>query len=145
MHRVIAKDPRNAERIFPYIGGEEVNDSPTHSHHRYVINFGEMSEEEARSWPDLMKIVEERVKPERDQLREHSSARPRKEKWWLYGRYRPGLFDAIRGLERVLVHAFVSKYVQFAFVPSNYLVGCPNQVFAYEMLSPFCVLQSRST
>ena len=47
MHELIAKDPRNAERIFPYIGGEEVNDSPTHAHHRYVINFGEMSEEEA--------------------------------------------------------------------------------------------------
>ena len=47
MHELIAKDPRNAERIFPYIGGEEVNNSPTHAHHRYVINFGELSEEEA--------------------------------------------------------------------------------------------------
>ena len=54
MHELIAKDPRNAERIFPYIGGEEVNDSPTHAHHRYVINFGEMSKKEARQWPDLM-------------------------------------------------------------------------------------------
>ena len=54
MHELIAKDPRNAERIFPYIGGEEVNDSPTHAHHRYVINFGDMSEDEARQWPDLM-------------------------------------------------------------------------------------------
>lgn len=39
MERLIQKDPRNAERIFPYIGGEEVNDSPTHAHHRYVISF----------------------------------------------------------------------------------------------------------
>jgi hypothetical protein len=29
MHRLTAMDSRNAERIFPYIGGEEVNDSPT--------------------------------------------------------------------------------------------------------------------
>ena len=48
MHELIAKDKRNAERIFPYIGGEEVNDSPRTAHHRYVINFGEMTEEEAR-------------------------------------------------------------------------------------------------
>ena len=54
MHRLIEKDPRNAERIFPYIGGEEVNSSPTHAHHRYVINFGEMTEQESRQWPDLM-------------------------------------------------------------------------------------------
>ena len=31
MHELIRNDPKNAERIFPYIGGEEVNDSPTHA------------------------------------------------------------------------------------------------------------------
>ena len=53
MHRLIAKDPRNAERIFPYIGGEEVNDSPTHAHHRYVINFEDFPlrrKETGHSW-----------------------------------------------------------------------------------------------
>ena len=74
--RLIAKDPRNAERIFPYIGGEEVNDSPTHAHRRYVINFGEMTEAEARGWPDLMAIVEAKVKPER--LRRQDDARRRR-------------------------------------------------------------------
>ena len=66
MRRLIENDPRNAEVIFPYIGGEEVNDSPTHAHHRYVINFGELDEDECRErWPELMAIVEEKVKPER--------------------------------------------------------------------------------
>jgi hypothetical protein len=32
MERLIRKDPRNRERVFPSIGGEEVNDSPTHAH-----------------------------------------------------------------------------------------------------------------
>ena len=41
MHRLIAKDPRNAERIFPYLGGEEVNNSPTHAHHRWCIDFND--------------------------------------------------------------------------------------------------------
>ena len=43
MRRLIQRDPRNQEAIFPYIGGKEVNTSPTHAHHRYVINF--------RDWP----------------------------------------------------------------------------------------------
>ena len=43
MQRLIELEPRNREAIFPYIGGEEVNTSPTHAHHRYVINF--------RDWP----------------------------------------------------------------------------------------------
>ena len=45
MHRLIEQNPRNAERIFPYIGGEEVNASPTQAHHRYVINFEDFSSE----------------------------------------------------------------------------------------------------
>ena len=39
MRRLIEEVPRNREAIYPYIGGEEVNNSPTHAHHRYVINF----------------------------------------------------------------------------------------------------------
>ena len=39
MQRLMLENTRNREAIFPYIGGEEVNASPTHAHHRYVINF----------------------------------------------------------------------------------------------------------
>ncbi len=53
MHRLIAKDPRNAERIFPYLGGEEVNTSPTHAHHRWCIDFDDfplVRDDTFRSW-----------------------------------------------------------------------------------------------
>lgn len=39
MHALIEKSPQNSARIFPYIGGEEVNTSPAHAHHRYAIDF----------------------------------------------------------------------------------------------------------
>ena len=39
MQRLVDKDPRNAKRILPYLGGQEINSSPMHKHHRYVINF----------------------------------------------------------------------------------------------------------
>ena len=39
MRQLIEDNPRNREAILPYIGGEEVNTSPIHAHHRYVINF----------------------------------------------------------------------------------------------------------
>lgn len=39
MHRLLARDSRNQEIIFPYIGGEELNTSPTQTHRRYAINF----------------------------------------------------------------------------------------------------------
>jgi hypothetical protein len=56
---LITRDPRNNDRIFPYIGGEEINSSPTQTFHRYIIDFDGMSESEARTWPDLMKVVQE--------------------------------------------------------------------------------------
>jgi hypothetical protein len=86
---LVAKDPRNAQRIFPYIGGEEVNSSPTQSPCRYVICFSEiprkpgekfrsLSEEEARQWPDLYARVKQLVKPERMKLADNADGRKRK-------------------------------------------------------------------
>ena len=39
MRQIITLDPSNDELIHPYIGGEELNNHPTHSHHRFVIHF----------------------------------------------------------------------------------------------------------
>ena len=103
MQRLIHSDPRNREVIFPYIGGEELNTSPTHTHHRYVINFAERSATECRRrWPGLMAIVEERVKPERLKLGDNGDARRRKgDQWWLCTSiYSRELFAAIGGLDR---------------------------------------------
>src|SRR6202007_1033973 len=65
MQELTARNPRNAELIFPFTGGREITDSPTHATHRYIINFGDMSEEQAQAWPDLMRILEVKVRPER--------------------------------------------------------------------------------
>ncbi len=65
MRRLIALNEKNATRIFPYIGGEELNGGPTQRAHRFAIDFGEMSEAEAREgWPDLLFIVQEKVRAE---------------------------------------------------------------------------------
>jgi hypothetical protein len=139
MHRLIEKDPKNAERIFPYIGGEEVNNSPTHEHHRYVINFGEMTEEESLQYPDLMAIVEEKVKPAR--VKQNREIRARY--WWRFGETTPALFRAISQCERVLFHANVSPYLEFAFLPANTVFAAPHNVFAFQDYPAFIVLQSR--
>ncbi len=39
VRELVARDPRNAERIKPYIGGEEVNSHPGQRPHRWVIDF----------------------------------------------------------------------------------------------------------
>ena len=144
MRRLIETDPRNREAIFPYVGGEEVNTSPTHAHHRYVINFGERSEAECRRrWPDLMAIVEERVKPERAKLTRNAIGRKRAKFWWHYGSTAKELHGAIAGLDRVLAISRVSEHTGFAFLRSAAVYSDRLVIFPRENYDIFCVLQSR--
>jgi type I restriction-modification system DNA methylase subunit len=119
MERLIAENPKNSEVIFPYIGGEEVNSSPTHAHHRYVINFGERSEEECRrEWPELLSIVERKVKGTRGS---HSTA-----PWWQFERLRGEMYAAIAGCEQVLATALTSQ-----FISCSQVLAC--QAFSHSL------------
>ena len=171
MERLIAKDPRNRERIFPYIGGEEVNDSPTHAHHRYVINFedfplrredlGDMwegadgshrkewlcsgivpldySEPVAADWPDLLAIVAEKVKPERDvQNRDRN-----REIWWQYAENRPGLRRALAQSRTVLVATLHQDHLAWARLRTGYVFAHSLVVLANADTFTSAVLQSR--
>ena len=145
MHRLIEQNPKNAERIFPYIGGEEVNSSSTHAHNRYVINFGEMSETEAWEYPDLMRIVEVKVKHERKKLKQDSSTqKKRSEYWWQFGGEAKGLNKVLANCERVLVCCIVSKYLSFAFLQTGMVYSHKLNVFALEKYLAFAILQSRT-
>jgi Eco57I restriction-modification methylase/MmeI, target recognition domain len=136
---LVAKDPKNAERIFPYLGGEEVNTSPTQSFDRYVISFGQMSLEEAERWPDLIAIVREKVKPERDRNKRDV----RRQYWWRFGEVAPALFEAIRGAPRCLVTARVTKHLCFSFQPTDRILNEKLYVFPLRIYTAFAVTQSR--
>ena len=168
MRRLIEADPRNREAIFPYIGGEEVNTSPTHAHHRYVINFRDwpLRREElgarwadadkrqrrewrragivpldypkpvAADWPELLGIVEERVKGTRGS---HSTA-----PWWHFERLRPELYTAIAGLDRVLaINCGATPHHAFAFLSGHMVSANTLAVLPFSTHAAFCTLQSR--
>lgn len=136
---LIASSPKNAERISPYLGGEELNSSPTQSHRRYVIDFGDMSLDEAEAWPELLAIVREKVKPERDKNKRET----RRKYWWKFGERAPKLYRAIRPLERCLATAQVTKHVCFSFMPTGITFSQKAIVFPLSEYAEFGVLQSR--
>ncbi|SIO90579.1 Eco57I restriction-modification methylase domain-containing protein [Nocardiopsis sp. JB363] len=103
---LIRQNPKNREVIFPYLIGKDLNSRPDSSPSRWVINFGSMSEEEAREYPEPFEVVERDVKPVRLQNRYSASAR---DQWWLYERGRPELYSEISGLKHVLTIALVSR------------------------------------
>jgi hypothetical protein len=171
MNDLIFRDPRNAERILPYIGGEEVSSSPVQAHHRYAINFVDWplcrvdlgaswadADQRLRDqwkrtgkvpldyegpvaydWPDLVRIVEQKVKPYRDRQKRDSN----REKWWQYAEVRPGLLRALEGRERVLVVPRVGNAFGFVFLNARQILNDKCIVFPHATCPEFAVLQSR--
>jgi hypothetical protein len=178
MRRLIEKDSRNQERIFPYIGGEEVNDSPTHAHHRYVINFGDMplkrdpnidgtwftADEDAikkwlqsgivpsdypnpvaADWPDLLAVVEGKVKPERQRKKADGTfvqRYPLPQRWWHYAEKRPGLMAALLKRSTVVVAPRTSKFLAFVSISAR-AVTSENLVSFVLDEAGFAVIHSR--
>jgi hypothetical protein len=140
MKRLVAKNPRNADRIFAYIGGEEVLNDPTHTHRRYVISFGDLSEEEARKWPDLFAIVEQKVKPVRLQDNRESYRRY----WWQFAEKRSELMASLARQSHVLMHPFTSSNVAFARVPATTIIAGPHNVILEATHQAFSLLQCRA-
>jgi hypothetical protein len=140
MQRILARDAPSKEAIFPYIGGEEFLDDVSQRHRRFVICFFDLTESEARErYPELMEIVERKVKPFRQ-----SNRRPRlRDEWWRYGEQRPGLQRATQNMTRVLMYPYVSTHLAFAFIPSGTMIGSPHYAFAFDDTIAFALLQSR--
>ncbi len=172
MERVIAKDQRNAERIFPFLGGDEVNENPVHAHNRFVINFadfplrreriegklwtnGNEKEREdwlhtgivpedypnsvAADWPDLLDIVERKVRKDRQSDNREAYRRL----WWQFAEKRGGLIRAAQEMDTVLFQSFPGQYLALARLPATSVVAAPHCVFTLPQFSAFCILQSR--
>ncbi|MCY3932747.1 MAG: N-6 DNA methylase [Acidobacteria bacterium] len=190
--RLISENPMNRHAIFPYIGGAEVNASPTHEHHRFVINFRdyplrradlglavpsgrataqdtapalpegasawhEASDAQraewhrsgvvpldypgpvAADWPELLRIVAERVKPEREEKKDESA----RILWWRFFRSRPKLQAAIADRDRVLVISYTGQHTAFAYLPCGMVYAHTLNVFPLSSNAAFCALQSR--
>lgn len=131
-------DVQNRNVVMPYLNGADLNDDPRQLPSRWVINFFDWPLQRAEAYQRCMEIVRERVKPDRDQV----NRKAHREQWWLYGDKRPGLYSAIRGMNRVIAIANVSKTVVPAFVEPGYVYSHMVVVFAYESEADLGVLTS---
>ena len=93
----------------------------------------------ASDWPEILKIVEEKVKPERE-VQNRKSLR---ERWWQYAEKRPGLYKTINGLDRIIVISRIGRHCSFTFLQNGSVFSDSIVIFASESHAAFCALQSR--
>jgi hypothetical protein len=136
--RLIHKDDKNADVLFPYLNGADLNRNPDQSPSRWVINFFDWPKSKAQKYEECFEIVEEKVKPQRMT----DNRKSYREKWWQYAEKRPDLYSTIRMMDRVLVNALNTKYMSFIFCEDDIVFSHMNGVFALDGYDDFSILQS---
>lgn len=172
MRALCDRNPTNRDRIFPYIGGDEVNNVPDQSHYRFAIDFRDFplkkekanwrwddADERTRKeairsgvvpldypfqvaadWPELLKVLEGRVKADRQSDNREIYRRL----WWQHAEKRVDLYRTIAQLDRVLViNCGATPHMSFAFLPSKTVFANTLDVFAFQDTYHFALLQSR--
>ncbi len=139
MERLVSHDPRCREVIFPYLGGEEFNSSPTQTADRFVIDFGDASESQARRWPSLLALVEERVRP----IRATNKQRNYRDNWWLHVTRAPEGVAYLQRNGRILALSKMSKHLALAFVKPGVVLSDVLLLLLFHETADFAVLQSR--
>ncbi len=141
----LGRDPRNAQILFPFISGEDLNSESNSSTKRWIIDFNDRPEDEAKRYPLPYERVLERVRPERQRTRPDGTYQLRKplpQRWWQYAEKRPGLRKAIKKLDEALAIAVVSKTVMPTRVPTNQVFSNKVIVFATDSYAEQAVLSS---
>ena len=141
----IADDPRNAEVLFPYLNGEDLNSRPDASASRWVIDFNDWSESMASNYVVPYGRVLDAVKPERTRIGANGKfvlRKPLPQRWWQYADKRPGMRKAIADLDEVLVIALVSKTVMLLRVRTGQVFSHARGIFASDSFALQTVLSS---
>jgi len=154
--RLIDKDPRNKDVLFPYLNGEDLNSRPDQSPSRWVINFFDWPLDRetapkdydgpvAADYPDCLAIVVENVKPERTRKNEKGEyvlRKPLPQRWWIYADKRPELYRTITGMDRVLVKSEVGNKLSFELVRNESVFSHMLIIFAASVTEALSLVQS---
>lgn len=124
--------------VRPFLGGVDFNSSPTHEPSRLVIDFGDLPMSEARRWPTLFRIVEERVKP----VRATNKQRNYREEWWKHANRVQAAPDYAEAHGRVLASTIVSPRHAIGFVPNGTVIANSMVLFLLHEWPAFSLLQS---
>jgi hypothetical protein len=137
MEKLIGENPACAERIKPFVTGEDVNTNSKQLSNRFAFDLGDLSLEEAKEkYPALLALAKRLVYPHR----QVDNRQARRDNWWKFGERASGLYAAIAGKTRVLCTLFVSSNLNFSMLRADVIFA--NTIVVTSLtdshLLPFC-------
>ena len=123
--------------IHPLLTGRDITQSPRGL---YAIDLFGLSVDDVRTkHPAIYQWILERVKPERDQNKDHSS----REFWWLFARTRADFRPALAGASLAAATSLTAKHRVFTSVDASTICDSTTVIFAVNDYSGFGILTSR--
>lgn len=141
----IESNGKYAEVLVPYLNGEDLNQRPDSSASRWVIDFADMSKEQAEAYILPYQRVADVVRPERQRTTPNGDfvlRRPLPERWWQHAEKRPNLRVAVANLNRILAIARVSKSIMPLRIPTDQIPSEAVLVFATDSIEDLAILSS---
>ncbi len=140
---ILSAHPECVEVIAPFINGEDTVRSVNQSPSRWVIDFADMPLDAAeRLYPTPMKIVRDRVIPER------AHDPKQMERWWQFWRPRPELRESLRNslgdLDRFAIASRVGKRLLLVWAQPNWRPSDACNVFVFSDDYNFGVVISKT-
>ena len=134
--------PGLERHIRPYLNGRDMTQ---HTRGQLVIDlFGLTENDVQRRFPAVWQHLHAAVRPQRDAIAGNGPDTAQYARdWWLFGKPRPELRNALAGLPRYIVTVETSKHRIFTFLPAEILPDNMLVVIGTDDAFVFGVLQSR--
>lgn len=136
----LRSEPNGTEIVRPYLTADDITTDPTRRPSRWIIDFAQLTLEQATRFPKALQIVRDEVKPFRATVRRKGH----RQKWWQFGEPRVGLRKALNGLERFAVIPAHATRCLIEWQPKEVLPSNSCMVFAFDDDFSMAVLQSRA-
>ncbi|MCB0451166.1 MAG: hypothetical protein KDC97_13710, partial [Confluentibacter sp.] len=136
--KLISINPTLKDVINPYMVGDDLNNSIGQIPSRYVINFRDWTELNAKKYKECYEIVFNKVKPIRDKAKRKTY----RDKWWQFAEKAVNLYKKIENQNNVIAVARTSKTLAFDIIKSNSVFSANLTVFTNADFADFSIFQS---
>jgi hypothetical protein len=136
--RLLSQDPQNTAIISPYLIGDDITSGRAVTNRNWIINFGTLGLDQAKTFKGPFSIVDARVRPYRESL----TGQIHESSFWKFWDKREEFFRLVKQHGHCFACPSTAKYWLVVKVDADIVCSHSIKLFAFFEWSDFAVLQS---